>query len=195
MTDPIRPEVLDELREFVTRLVKGGFMRGGEIPEAGVEYLAGDADPEALRPHAEQMTAEALVQQAEEQKAWPAVTDCDRLDAAFEALDAADILAGQDFSCCQNCGHGEMQDLVQEAAETGHPVRGYAFYHAQDTEAAVDGGPLFIAWGAVEPGQHAVAAIGREVAAALRAQGLTVHWEGEATRRIEVALLWQRRRE
>jgi hypothetical protein len=195
MIDPAPPTVLDEMREYVERLVQGGFMPVGEIPEAAVEYMAGDAAPEALRPHAEQFTADSLVGHAEEQETWPAVTDCDRLDAAFESLDAAGILAGQDFSCCQTCGHAEMRELVQEAEETGRPVRGYAFYHAQDTESAVEGGSLFIAWGAVAAGAEAVAGIGREVAQALRAEGLTVHWEGDPKRRIEVALLWQRRRE
>jgi hypothetical protein len=73
----------------------------GDIAEAACEYLGDEADAAALRTYAEQFTAEALVALSDEEKTWPVITDCDRVDAAFQHLEAHGIVARQDFSCCQ----------------------------------------------------------------------------------------------
>jgi hypothetical protein len=194
MSDGLPPDLLEQLRDYIDREVRGGFTPIGEIPEAAVEYLADEVEGSILRPHAEHYTAAALVALAEAQKAWPDRTDCDRLDTAFARLEAAGILARQDFSCCQNCGHGEMWELVQDAHAHGRDVRGYTFYHQQDTEHAVEGYGLCLAWGAAEAGEPALASIGHEVVAALRAEGLKVSWDGGTKKRISVSMEWKRRR-
>lgn len=195
MSDSLSPDLLQQLRDYIGREVKGGFTPVDEIPEFAVEYLADEAEESVLRPHAESYTAEALVALSEEQKTWPTRTDCDRLDAAFAGLDAAGILARQDFSCCQNCGHGEMWALVEDAVAQGRDIRGYAFYHQQDTEHAVEGYGLFIAWGATHAGEPPLVSVGHEVADALRREGLNVTWDGNTKKRISVSMEWKRRRE
>lgn len=195
MSDGLSPDLLRQLRGYIDREVRGGFTPVDEIPEFAVEYLADEAKASVLRPHAENYTAEALVALSEAQKAWPTRTDCDRLDAAFARLDAAGIVARHDFSCCQNCGHGEMWALVEDAVADGRDIRGYAFYHQQDTEHAVEGHGLFVAWGAAEAGEPALASVGNEVAVALRREGLNVKWNGDAKTRISVSMEWKRRRE
>jgi hypothetical protein len=188
------PDLAAELRAFIDREVRSGFTPVGEIPEAAVEYLAADADASTLRLHADAYTADALVAHAEAQKQWT-TTDCDRLDASFAQLEAHGILARQDFSCCQNCGHGEMWDLAQSALAEDRPVRGYAFYHHQDTESAVEGGGLYLAYGSVTEGDEALTGIGHEIVGALRSNGLHVTWDGTTKKRIVVSLDWKRRRD
>ena len=192
--EPLDDEVLEDLRAYVRQLVRGGFTPAGEIPEAALEYLDGEAEPERLRPHAEYETAAALVELSEEEKTWPAVTDCDRLDAAFADLESAGVLVRQDFTCCQPCGHAEIADEVESAIADGRPVRGYAFFHHQDTEAVVEGHGLHLAFGARGNGEENAVAIAREVAAALRAQGLQVDWDGTYQRRLSVTIDWKKRR-
>jgi hypothetical protein len=193
-TGELPPDLAAELRAYVDREVRGGFTPVGEIPNAAAEYLATDADAATLRSHAEAYTAEALVAHAEAQKQWT-TTDCDRLDASFAQLEADGILARQDFSCCQNCGHGEMWDLVQSAQADNHRVRGYAFYHHQDTESAVEGSGLHLAYGSATEGDDALARIGHEIVAALRSNGLHVNWDGTTKKRILVTVDWKRRRD
>jgi len=195
MPDALSSDLLDQLRDYVDREIRGGFTAVGDIPQAAVAFLADEADPNVLRPHAEQCTAETLVALTEEQRSWPEQTDCDRLDVAFARLESAGILARQDFSCCQNCGHGEMWALLQEALAQGRSARGYTFYHQQDTESAVEGYGLCLAWGATEAGDDALASVGHEVVAVLRAEGLRVGWDGSTKRRISLSLDWKRRRE
>jgi hypothetical protein len=195
MSDELSPDLLGQLRDYIVREVRGGFTPVDEIPKFAIEYLADEVEESVLRPYADSYTAEALVALSDEQKAWPARTDCDRLDAAFARLDAVDILARQDFSCCQNCGHGEMWALVEEAVAEGRSIRGYAFYHQQDTEHAVEGDGLWLAWGEVDSEELDLGTVGREVVAALRGEGLGVTWDGNAETRISVSMEWKRRRD
>lgn len=191
----LNSEILEQLRDYIGREVRGGFLPVAEIAEAAVEYLADEAPPEDLQRYAEQYTREGLAAFAEEQANWPEVTDCDRLDSAFRALDSAGIIARQDYSCCQNCGHGEIWEEVQATLAKGRSVRGYTFYHQQDTESAVEGCGLNLAYGAAEPGEDALLQVGDEIVAALRATGLAVQWNRDVKKRILVSIDWKRRRE
>ena len=159
--------------------------------ELGYEY---DLEPDDLGPTARRLTAAALLAHQHEQAAWPAVTDCDRLDAAFAALDAAGVVARQDFSCCGTCGHAEIGGVLAAARSAGRAVRGYTFYHLQNTESAVEGCGLHLAYGGVEPTDAAAEVIAAEVAFALAAHGLRPTWAGSAGQCVFVPLDWKRRR-
>jgi hypothetical protein len=73
-------------------------------------------------------------------------------------------------------------------------VRGYAFYHMQDTERAVVGDGVYLAYGAIEEGPFAATRIAQEICDALRAEGLVVEWDGTVEKRVLVKLDWKRRR-
>lgn len=73
-------------------------------------------------------------------------------------------------------------------------VRGYAFYHMQDTESAVEGNGLYLNYGAVENGEVTAVGIAQEIAAARKQQGLKVDWDGTWAKRIGVSMDWKRRR-
>ncbi len=188
-------EMLDELRAHIIREVRGGFAELEEIAGTAVEVVQEDeAAAKELRPYADRLVAEILGEMREEQKGWPGVTDCDRLDEAFAALEAGGVLARQHFTCCQSCGRAEIWDEVTAATGQGREVLGYAFSHRQDTDRAVEGDGLYIAFGATEQGAAASVAIGRIVTDALSRHGLEVVWDGSVERRILVRLQWQRRR-
>lgn len=194
MKKPVTEEVLHELRGCIQRDVAAGFRPEGEIAANAVEILADDYDAEALTPQAIKMTRELIAAHRREQASWPQTTDCDRLDSAFAALERAGIVCRQDFSCCGTCGAGEIRDEMDKVAKTGTRVRGYAFYHMQDTECAVDGGGLYLNYGAVQNGEAAAVGIGKEIAASLKQQGLQVDWDETWAKRIGVRLNWKRRR-
>ncbi|MCW3815486.1 hypothetical protein ONA91_13585 [Micromonospora sp. DR5-3] len=178
----------DEIRAFVRRQVALAELPAAAIVAETVECLDGEADRVRIAELAWPVVAEELTAHLTAQQSWPARTDSDRLAAAFRALSAAGIVARESFACCQNCGLGEI------GAEVPREVtpRGYAFYHQQDAERAVDGSPVFLAYGLFE--QPPSVEIGEEVAAALRAEGLTVRWNGDTGSRIQVPMVWRRRR-
>lgn len=184
---------LDELHGYVRHHVAAGYHTPDEIARFACEVFADSLDPAVLRHHAARYTREALDEHRAEQAGWPAVTDNERLDAAFAALEREGIVCRQNFSCCGTCGAAEVWDEMAAVEEAGAPVVGYAFFHVQDTEAAVEGAGLYLSYGAVAEGAAAAEAVGRAVVDALEAKGLTTVWDGHWSRRIFVQLEWRRR--
>lgn len=181
----------DELRHRAAEYVRLAVARGREtcagIVSDTVEYLHGYGEPADPTTLAWELVPAAFAAHLEAQSTWPERTDSDRLADAFRALDAAGIVAREDFACCQNCGTHEIGGEVVDAAQ----VRGYVFYHGQDAEHAVAGG-VWLSYGLFE--QPPTAEIGAEVAAAVRAAGLPVEWDGTPEQRIHVPMRWARRR-
>ncbi|MET8834329.1 hypothetical protein ABZV78_10475 [Micromonospora sp. NPDC004540] len=185
---PDEDSLLGAIRAFVRGQVALAELPAAAIVTETVEYLDGEAGEDRLADLAWAVVAEELTAHLADQETWPEVTDSDRLTAAFRALDAARIVARESFTCCQNCG---VEEIGAEARR-GLKPRGYTFYHRQDAERGVEGSGVWLAYGAFEGAS--AAEIGAEVAAALRAAGLTANWDGEVGRRIHVPLRWRRRR-
>lgn len=118
--------------------------------------------------------------------------DRDRLDAAFAELEANGIVARQDYGCCTNCGAKLMHEEIADLWQKGRQVRGYVFYHRQDTESARQSGGVFLAFDAVTPTVKMALAIGQEIVATLVRHGLTVRWSGDLQFRIFAGVSWVR---
>lgn len=187
-------DVLADLREQIERDVAAGFDAPERIVEGAVAAYEDVADPAFLDAQARLFLAEALAAHAAAQDAWPAETDCDRLDAAFAALEQSGVVARQHFTCCGTCGLAEIDREIAAAEVEAGPVRGYTFYHWQDTEAAVDGYGLCLYYGTCDGDEAGGLAIGHDIVAALRRHGLKPRWDGSWDRRIELPLDWKRRR-
>ncbi|AVT39322.1 hypothetical protein [Plantactinospora sp. BB1] len=176
------------IEEYVRRHVALGELPYDAMVAGAVEYLADEYDPARVDALAREVARAEFAAHAAAQADWPEVTDSDRLTLAFRALDAAGIVARENFTCCQNCGLAEMGAEVAD----GETPRGYAFYHQQDAERGADGEAVYVAYGLFE--QPPSAEIGAEVATALRDHDLPVDWAGDTGARIRVPLTWQRRR-
>ena len=190
---PVPDDLVDEMTVFVSTQVSGGFSTRGEIVDATVEVFAGDVAEDDLREAAIAAVERAIRSKRLEERDWPPVTDCDRLDSAFDALERAGIVCRQNFTCCGTCGAAEIGDAIEDAIGNGAGVRGYAFYHEQDTESAAGGNGLYLNYGSVDEGEEPALAIAREVVEQLRLHGLRAAWSGSWNQRIEVALDWKRR--
>jgi hypothetical protein len=195
MPSPLTPEDFDDLHDFIKIQVAAGYAPLDEIIEdsAGLFADAG-LDPEAVRHAARTVTDRAIAAHLAEQAAWPEPTDNDRLDAALADLDGAGILARQHFACCETCGAREIHDELDQAEKAGRTMRGFTFFHRQDTEHAVDGEGLYLSYGAANRDSSVSVAIGHEIVAALGRHGLTPAWNGKLVHRIALPLTWRRRR-
>ena len=180
--------------------VAAGHATRKEIVEFAVERHAGDGKESELRALAEELTGSMLYQHYRAQVDWPLVTDCDRLDIAFAQLAEQHIVTRHNFECDHDEEDGlELQPILDEMDQviaSGQRARGYAYYEPYDTAMAVDGGGLCIDFGSGRHDETEADAvrIGKEVADALRQQGLVVDWDGTWHRRITVWLDWKRRR-
>ncbi|WP_433199634.1 DUF6891 domain-containing protein [Dactylosporangium sp. CS-047395] len=173
---------------YVRTAVACGRLTCTQVVEGVVDHLHGYAGPGELRALGWRLAGPEFAAHLVAQAGWSDRTDSERLTDAFRALDAAGIVAREDFACCQNCGTGEIGGEVLP----DFPARGYAFYHLQDADRAAGGGELWIAWGRFDAPPDAE--LGDEIAAALRGQGLAVDWDGDPGMRIRVPMTWARRR-
>jgi hypothetical protein len=189
-----RKKAVSEIEQYVHRDVAGGFLPEEDIVQIVTDVLSDDFDQDAIKPLVIECTRQKLAAHLTGEKLWPELTDCDRLDRAFAELESRGVICRQDFSCCGTCGSGEIRDEMEKVRSSGSLVRGYAFYHMQDTEHAVEGHGIYLAYGATEDGSLAAVRIGHEICDALRAEKLTVEWDGDLGRRIFVKLDWKRRR-
>lgn len=195
MTAALLPEDFDDLHEFIRVQVAAGFAPPDAIVDESVDVFADTAVPvPALRGAAQVITDQAVAAHLQAQTAWPERTDCDRIDDAFAELDGAGIVARQHFSCCGACGATEIHDELETAEKSGQAVRGYTFFHIQDTEQAVAGEALFLSYGCASKDKDEAVAIGHEVVAALTRHGLTPAWNGKHAHRIALPVSWLRRR-
>jgi len=192
MSASFAAETAESVKDFVLREVAGGFTPLDEIVANAVDFVSDEVSPDLVLPYAQRCLDEAVAGHREQQRAWPRVTDCDRLDAAFAALEACGVVARQNFTCCQTCGHAEIWDEIEGAGPP--PAHGYTFYHSQDTDSAVDGHGLCLAYGATDRGDEAATRVGHEIVQALRTEGLDPKWDGSVKTRIQLPLVWRRRR-
>jgi hypothetical protein len=120
---------------------------------------------------------------------WPTSVDCDRLDAAYEALADHGVLG---LHWCQgtiSAGHDHATELALDMG-----FRGYCFFHEQDITGAIRGDGLDLAYDAAEVDRELALAIGQIVAETMSSTGLTVNWSGRLADRIELpGFAWGRR--
>lgn len=187
-------EFLEQVRDYARREVRAGYSDREDAIEFVTEVFSDECDAGQLRPIATEFVDQELADYEREAATWPEVTDYDRLETAFASLEEAGIVARQNFTCCGTCGAAEIWDEISVANATSGISRGYAFFHQQDTERAVDGEGIYLNYGACAEGEDAAVGIGQEIVAHLEKAGLRTHWDGTYQRRIGVALDWKRRR-
>jgi uncharacterized protein DUF6891 len=190
--------LVDEMRDYIRKQVAAGYLSADEIEEAVDDVFLYDLDsstmdPAMLRRIAGVETDKAFAARIDAQLKWPDITDCDRLDRAFAALDRSGIVARQNFTCCQTCGHAEIGDEIHAAEESGTKVIGYTFFHFQCTDGAVATGDLYLYYGSREGNEAASVRVGRTVVEAVEHHGLAAEWNGSLNSAILVKLSWQRR--
>jgi hypothetical protein len=207
----------EDLRATLRRKILGELRLAKRAPQDILDtyrevYIEDDC-PESERPAFIQFAADELkraeARLAAEKSAWPAVTDCDRLDRVEANLRARGILLWQVSPCCDTCTYGEMEERIDEINRR-HPgfrdrLRGYAFFIDQSLpDELADSTQLsvFLGYGWLSADKSEVApatyekhalAIAHEVCQHLRDDGFQVDWNGDHDRKIRLSLNWQRR--
>jgi hypothetical protein len=195
---PPAPEKTDhiaELESFIGRLVAAGYESPQEILQSAADYIGDDLDPRVVDEKVGPMLERAIAAHAAAEAKWPPATDYDRLNAAFASLERNGVVARENFTCCGTCGSAEIWEEIDAARDAGHAVQGYAFFHMQDTESAVDGDGLYLNYGAVEEGEAAALEVGTMIVSEIERNGLKIDWDGSWDKRIGVSLDWKRRRD
>jgi tetratricopeptide (TPR) repeat protein len=144
--------------------------------------LAAGLTAYALRRFEEQRTRQA---------GWTGPTINDAIDRAFAELNQCGIVALQDAGPTMAAGW----ENVHEVASSRNHSRGAVFYHRQDLERALDGGGLYLAYGAFADDDQQTLAVGHEVRATLGRHGVPVEWNGSTNDRLRIPPFeWRKRR-
>ncbi len=194
-----QPVLLKAKREYlikavVEKLVAEGFPSEEEIVEIATNSLIEELQEQNLVEDIAKFTKAALRNHLRIQESWPAVTDCDRIDQAFANLESQSIMTKQNFSPEPENGTAEIVALAK-AEQTKRALEGFVFYEVEDTTNAVETGELNLSFGALTDSAAATLAVANRVVDALRAEGLTVEWDGQPNDRICLPKIqWKKRR-
>ncbi|HLR85260.1 MAG TPA: hypothetical protein VK059_09920 [Nocardioidaceae bacterium] len=175
----------DELRSFARVVVRGGTYGPERTYAEVVEAVraTGDSDPES---RARSLISEAEADLAADQESWSPVTDFDRLQNVFAALESHDVPVLQAID-----DHWSAKAELDRRAEENLPCRGVAWFTAPDVWHAVDHGMLELnVWHPDSANAAEGDALLDEVIAALAAEDLPAHFDEG---RIEVSAHWHRR--
>jgi hypothetical protein len=183
-------EMQQAVTEFIVERVREGFEPYESIVEMTIGNFDDEYDSAVLEPFVITTAKQLLLEHYQMQRQWTQPTDCDRLDQAFAELNKRGVVARQHFTCCSNCGHSSIWDEIEQAEADGQEIRGYTFYHKQDTEYAAHGSQLYLAFSGEDDVQ-----IAREIVEVMEAHGFKIRWNGQADTRIALHPLdWKRRR-
>jgi hypothetical protein len=174
------------LHDYTRVQRRAGFLDESALLADVTQTAAEDVDPESAQRLAVEAIAAADAAYETEQSDWPAITDYDRLQAAFEELERRGIVVLQAVE-----DHWTAARLLEQRATGGATVRGVAWFTAPDVWHAVDHGMLELnVWHGnsanVAPGD----ALLDEVIGVLAFHDLAGHFDEG---RIEVSAYWQRR--
>lgn len=185
---PLPPnEVNDHILNAIKVGVWSGFYTLKEVQGIIDDLLEEGADEAMLRA----TVAPEFEKKAEAERAWPPVTDCDRLDAAFERLAARGILCLHNAGYTMSDGHEDANEALSN--QRGHTYFGYCFYHGQDLERAVNGEGLMLAYDHVEGDVPDKSRVGLTIKEELEAAGFSLEWDGTANKRIHIPQMdWKR---
>jgi len=194
----LEPTMEEVVRLSIQEGIDNGFREVDTILEWACD--AADADEEIsectydeIYIHAQRILVDVSVRRWIEERNW-AETDNDRLDRAFAELEKQGIVARQNFTCCGSCGWAEIGDEIEKAERKGHTVTGCTFYHSQDTDHAMEGGNIYLAFGSTTDETEDTLTIGRRITEVLRSAGFTVEWDGMESHTIVITgICWQRR--
>ena len=187
------PEVRQTIDDWVARKVAEGSrhaIRSSRVsPTSSRQTRLSDMRDEVAR-----ITDEWLTQHYANQETWEAPTDCERLDAAFAALEQRGIVARQHFSCCGDCARSDIAEELDASTTFMKPV-GYVYYSVEETASACERGELPLSFGDVYESEEGSCDVGKLICEAMAKQRLQTEWNGTRQDRICLkGLDWKKRR-
>ncbi len=180
----VSPE--ERTRDFARAQVRAGLLDEAAVLSEVTEAVDAELRVDDPPSFAAELVAQARAELAADERTWPEPTDYDRLQTAFAALAAADVVVLQGIA-----DHWTANAELRRRADEGRPPRGVAWFTAPDVWHAVDHGMLEVnVWHAdsanVAPGDSLLDL----VVDTLAAQGLPAHFDEG---RVEVSASWHRR--
>jgi hypothetical protein len=186
-----RPDAAVEIR----RLVWSGFEPQDAMLDIVLEgYPATAVVTEIDRQWLKMEIDRQFGEKRDDERAWPAQTDWDRLDAAFVELRANGIIALHDAGMTQSDGFAEVAEEFQMRREVNVASTGFLFYGGEDVQAALADEELYLTFGAFEKRNENTPVVARQIIAILTKKGLRSNWSGDIGKRLLLSPFeWRKR--
>ena len=170
--------------------VWSGFYTPDEVDSMIDDILESDANEKMLR---DEIIPE-FAKKRDAEKSWPKITDCDRLNLVFDALDKRGILSLHNSGYEKADGHQEAYEILFDRKNSNYV--GYTFYHGQDVERAIKGRGLWLSFSDLNGNASDHVKIGLIVKEELERAGFIVEWDGTIQQRIGIPNFdWKRRQQ
>lgn len=197
----MKKALLKELGDRAKLEVKAGFASQREILALLSEVmkydyeLKGDELREGKK-KLKEMIAKLLEQHQKDQVKFPELTDCDKLELAFADLEQQGILTAQNAGYTQSDGFEDINERYYRLSKKEQKAYvGFVFFHGQDLERVLEGGPLLFAFGSGKGDKRLDVKAGKLIQKVLESQGFKVKWNGKSDTRLEISKFkWQKRR-
>jgi len=109
-----------------------------------------------------------------------------KLDKAFNLMNEKGLIARQDHFCCRTCAVYDLASEMEDVLTEGKSVKGFAYYHGQDTMVLEEGNDFHIGYGTVGEDEADLVKVGKIVVDCLEEAGIQWRWKGSADTRIKV---------
>lgn len=191
----VKQEMAPELNETdkyilgaIHKWVWSGFYTPEEVDQMIDDILEEDANEPMLR----DAVAPEFSRKEEAEKKWPKITDCDRLNTVFAALDKRGVLCLHNSGFEMSDGHTDAFETLSKQPKTRY--FGYCFYHGQDVERAMESGGLMLAFDHVKDEDPDKLKVGLALKEELESAGFALEWDGTSDQRINIPKFdWKRR--
>jgi hypothetical protein len=135
-----------------------------------------------------------FAKKSEAESTWPQVTDCDRLDDAFDELNRSGLIALEYAGIENSDGDTYVAEFLEERGGEEAGFEGFCFYHAQDVESALKRRILTMCYGGFDGSEEKTAEIAQRIVKTMQEHGLQAVWSGDVTSKIEIHnIMWQRK--
>lgn len=177
-----------DILESIKKWVWSGYYLPNEVHEMLDDILEEEVNENTMR----QAIDAEFARKVAEERVWPSVTDCDRIDYVFLQLDKSGICACQNAGYTMSDGYTDVNESILNRGK--HKYHGYCFFHGQDIERAIEGHGLSIAFGDLNDVAKKMIDVGHSVKHALEEAGFEVEWDGTSNTRLNISKIkWQRR--
>ncbi|MGJ7524749.1 DUF6891 domain-containing protein [Variovorax sp. GB1P17] len=184
----------EDLREFVHKSVWGGFTTKADIKEDSRYYIGEREWTEGDLAFLDSLVEAEWQKKKSAEATWPEETDWDRLDFAFFRLDSSGIIAYHNAGNTQDEGWEDCNEEWRERGGKSAGLQGAVFYHGQDLDHVVKGGPLLLTFGATQDSDLTSMEVARRAVDTLQSAGFNVTMPADERQRIEVGGLdWKKR--
>lgn len=174
--------------DSIDNWVRAGFYTHDDIEQMVDDIIEEDVDADEMK----SLIGPKLRAKLREERSWPAVTDCDRLDQVFYALHEQGICSLANAGYTMSDGYSDVSEAVADAPD-GH-YTGFCFYHGQDVERAIEGEGVMLAFGDLGDDAARSVQVGQVIVDALKLAGFQADWDGTTQTRINLPVFdWKRR--